>query len=161
MKIRRRPPCLHGAFLALLLAAAPGIAAAAAPDLHNPDPAFAVPDGIRHLSRTAQPYAVAPLDKITIRKADGSAAELQVTQEGLLPLDGDGTGIPARGLTVEALGKAVSRALKGASVTWVEEFRPARVTVLGEVFHQIHTEMPDGPMRVLDAIAARFDQTSS
>jgi polysaccharide export outer membrane protein len=28
------------------------------------------------------------------------------------------------------------------------------VTVLGEVFHQIHTDLSDGPMRVMDAIAA-------
>jgi protein involved in polysaccharide export with SLBB domain len=28
------------------------------------------------------------------------------------------------------------------------------VSVLGEVFHQIYTDIGDGPMRVLDAIAA-------
>ena len=28
------------------------------------------------------------------------------------------------------------------------------MTVLGEVFHQIHTDLTDGPMRVMDAIAA-------
>jgi polysaccharide export outer membrane protein len=28
------------------------------------------------------------------------------------------------------------------------------VTVLGEVYHQILSEMPEGPMRLLDAIAA-------
>ncbi len=34
------------------------------------------------------------------------------------------------------------------------EFRPHRITVLGEVFHQINTSMAEGPMRVLDGIAA-------
>ena len=36
----------------------------------------------------------------------------------------------------------------------VTEFKDNRISVLGEVFHQIHTDLGNGTMRLMDAIAA-------
>ena len=45
-------------------------------------------------------------------------------------------------------------AISGAAEVKTHEFRTNKITVLGEVFHQIHTDLGEGPMRVMDAIAS-------
>jgi len=101
---------------------------------------------------TTVPYQVGPLDQITVTRADQSVETLTVSQEGTLSLDnGD---VAAKGLTPDALTALVRRHDKNVASVAIIEFRPHRVTVLGEVFHQIYTEMSDAPMRVLDAIAS-------
>ncbi|MDE1171218.1 MAG: hypothetical protein PW734_08445 [Verrucomicrobium sp.] len=147
------PPSARAFGLAFFLSAC---ASAPVPEasLQPPNPAYAVPAGIEHLSHATQPYVLSSLDKVTVRKANGVLETCQVNQEGILPLRADGAGPSVRGLSVEALRALVAQEFKGGRLVWVEEFRPARVTVLGEVYHQIHTDMTEGPMRVLDAIAA-------
>jgi protein involved in polysaccharide export with SLBB domain len=84
--------------------------------------------------------------------SDGSRRELQVSQDGRVDLSSGSKLV--RGLPVEEFHALVSRAYPGAREIKIVEFRTNRVTVLGEVFHQIHTDLTDGPMRVMDAIAA-------
>jgi len=98
------------------------------------------------------PYSVAPLDTVTVTSSDGSVQSYQVTQEGMISV-GDAT-FRAQGMTPDGLTCRVREHVSAASSIALEEFRSNRITVLGEVFHQIFTEMSDGPMRVLDAIAA-------
>ncbi len=118
-----------------------------------------IPAGIVHLSHSVAPYTVALLDKITLKKSDGTTSVVAVSQEGKLDLD-DSTSIAAVGLSADALASAVAKASKGTKVVHIEEFHTPRITVLGEVFHQIHAEMTEGPMRALDAIAAANGFTS-
>ncbi|SDU00740.1 protein involved in polysaccharide export, contains SLBB domain of the beta-grasp fold [Verrucomicrobium sp. GAS474] len=125
----------------------------------------ALPAGVVLLRHSVQPYTIALLDKITLKKADGTVSVVAVSQEGKLDLDGNadaGTAneITVVGLSPDALAAAVAKASKGTKVVHVEEFHTPRITVLGEVFHQIHIEMTEGPMRALDAIAAANGFTS-
>lgn len=104
------------------------------------------------ISRSTVPYQLAILDRLTIQHADGTATAAQVSQDGLITLGGQS--YRAKGLTRAGLSQLVERH-EGAGVeVEVEEFRPNRISVLGEVYHQIFTEMSDGPMRVMDAIAS-------
>ena len=118
-----------------------------------------IPATVVRLSHSVQPYSIALLDKITLKKSDGTTTVVPVSQEGKLDID-DATSIPAVGLSADALASAVAKASKGTKVVHVEEFHTPRITVLGEVFHQIHVEMTEGPMRALDAIAAANGFTS-
>ena len=98
------------------------------------------------------PYVMAPLDTVRIVSPNNSIEELTVQQEGSIELPSGSRlvkGLPSADLLV-----LVARAYPSASKIEIREFRPNRITVLGEVFHQIHTELTDGPMRVMDAIAA-------
>jgi polysaccharide export outer membrane protein len=104
------------------------------------------------VSRSTQPYFIAPLDEAHITLADGSRETLQVSGEGML--DSDGMSRQVKGMPLEEFRALIRKRYPRAKNIEVEEFRPNRVTVLGEVFHQIHTELTDGPMRVMDAIAA-------
>jgi protein involved in polysaccharide export with SLBB domain len=100
-----------------------------------------------------QPYSVSLLDRINVHYDDGRSESFQVNQSGTLKIGSAGD------LVVKELNpKQVLELLRGkikqvASID-IEEFRPNRVSVIGEVYHQIHTELTEGPMRVLDAIAA-------
>ena len=101
---------------------------------------------------TTVAYQVGPLDQITVTHADRSLENLTVSQEGSVSLDsGD---LAVKGLTPDQLSALIRHHEKDVASVAIEEFRPHRVTVLGEVFHQIYTEMSDAPMRVLDAIAS-------
>jgi len=104
------------------------------------------------LRETTVPYVVAPLDRVTLRHADESVETLQVAQDGTLAL-GDKS-YRAQGLTSDELTRLVRRHESNVAAVTIDEFRANRITVLGEVYHQIFTEMSDGPMRVLDGIAA-------
>ncbi len=104
------------------------------------------------VSTASVPYAIGPLDSVRITRRDGSTQEIQVLQDGRIDLPSGSKAV--RGLPVQDFHALVSRAYPGAREIKIVEFRTNRVTVLGEVFHQIHTDLTDGPMRVMDAIAA-------
>ena len=104
------------------------------------------------ISRATVPYVLGILDRITVKHADESVENLQVSQEGTITL-GDKS-YQVKGLTPSEVVKLVRRHDSGVASVHVEEYRQPKVSVLGEVFHQIYTDMNDGPMRVLDAIAS-------
>jgi protein involved in polysaccharide export with SLBB domain len=98
------------------------------------------------------PYQVAPLDQIRVTARDGSVQSYQVSQDGMLSIGGQDFAV--KGRDPDAVRRLVRREVGADGTITIEEFRANRVTVLGEVFHQIFTDMGDGPMRVLDAIAS-------
>jgi len=104
------------------------------------------------VSRATVPYVIGILDRIAVTHADESVDNLQVSQEGTITL-GD-KNYQVKGLTPAEAVKLVRRHDAHVSSVHIEEYRQPKVAVLGEVFHQIYTEMNDGPMRVLDAIAS-------
>ena len=95
---------------------------------------------------------MAPLDSATIISKDGSLTEVQIGQDGRVDLPGGNRLV--KGLPAEDFKTLLQHSYPGAKEIRVTEFRTNQVTVLGEVFHQIHTDLTDGPMRVMDAIAA-------
>lgn len=97
------------------------------------------------------PYSLSALDKIRI-VTGGRETVLVVPHEG--PLETAGGPIAVRGRSREVVLSRLRSIYPSASIIEIEEFRTNRVTVLGEVFHQIHTDLGDGPMRVMDAIAS-------
>ena len=99
-----------------------------------------------------QPYVMAPLDSARITSRGGVVNEVIIQQDGKLEIDGGAKTI--QGMSSTDFRALLQRSYPGAKEIEIIEFRPNRVTVLGEVFHQIHTELSDGPMRVMDAIAA-------
>jgi protein involved in polysaccharide export with SLBB domain len=104
------------------------------------------------ISAATVPYAMAPLDSATIILQDGNRSEVQVGQDGRIDLP-EGSRF-VKGLPVEEFQGLLHRAYPKAREIRITEFRTNQVTVLGEVFHQIHTDLTDGPMRVMDAIAS-------
>lgn len=101
---------------------------------------------------TFLPYRLAVLDKIHLNLPGGEIRHLQVSQEGTLDMDGDKPKVV--GLPKEEVIRMVKAKFPQATGVEIEEFRPNRISVLGEVFHQLNSELADGPMRVMDAIAA-------
>lgn len=97
-------------------------------------------------------YTVSALDQILITLPGGADTTLTVPHEG--PLETPAGPVSVRGQSRESALARIRRVYPKATEIRIEEFRTNRVTVLGEVFHQIHTDLGDGPMRVLDAIAA-------
>ena len=95
---------------------------------------------------------MAPLDSARITMRDGARHDLQVSQEGKVDLPSGSRSV--QGIQAGDFRSLIARTYPGAQVIEIREFRPNRITVLGEVFHQIHTDLSDGPMRVMDAIAA-------
>ncbi len=132
----------HKLFAPLLVAAAAVLVAGCVRDTGSPEP----------ISTAAVPYALAPLDSVRITQRDGIRREIQVSQDGRIDLPSGSKSV--RGMPVQEFRSLVSHACPGAREIKIVEFRTNRVTVLGEVFHQIHTDLTDGPMRVMDAIAA-------
>lgn len=104
------------------------------------------------MEETHSPYFMAPLDRAVVRFKDGAHQVIEVSNEGTL--DSEGGSKWVKGMAIEDFRTLLQRRFPDAKSIEIEEFRPNRVTVLGEVFHQINTDLTDGPMRVLDAIAA-------
>ena len=98
------------------------------------------------------PYRVAVLDRVHLNLPGAGIRRLQVSQEGTLDLEGDKPVVS--GLLKEEVIRLVKAKFPTATSIEIEEFRPNRISVLGEVFHQLNSELSDGPMRVMDAIAA-------
>jgi protein involved in polysaccharide export with SLBB domain len=104
------------------------------------------------ISTSKQPYVMARLDSVRLTNRDGHVEEVIVQQDGKIELP---SGLKsAEGMSLGDFRSLVARSYPEARSAEIIEFRPNRVTVLGEVFHQIHTDLSDGPMRVMDAIAA-------
>lgn len=97
-------------------------------------------------------YTLSPLDEITVVQPSGSRTFLQVDQSGMIDVNGEP--VKVQSMAKEKVQKLLRSRFGSNATIEIVEFRPNRVTVLGEVFHQIHTELTDGPMRVMDAIAA-------
>jgi len=104
------------------------------------------------ISVAAIPYCIAPLDSARITAKDGTIQEVQVGQDGRIDLSGESRMV--RGMSADDFKHLLRSAYPGARAIKITEFRTNQVTVLGEVFHQIHTDLTDGPMRVMDAIAS-------
>jgi polysaccharide export outer membrane protein len=104
------------------------------------------------ISTSTQPYVMASLDSARIESRDGSISEVIIQQDGRIDLPSGSKMV--RGMQFEDFQTLLLRSYPSVKEIKIVEFRPNRVTVLGEVFHQIHTELSDGPMRVMDAIAA-------
>lgn len=104
------------------------------------------------ISISQAPYTISALDQFHITLPDGSETTITVPQDG--PLETAAGPINVRGQPSETALARIRRAYPGSGKIRIEEFRTNRVTVLGEVFHQIHTDLGDGPMRVMDAIAS-------
>ena len=104
------------------------------------------------ITTTTQPYAMATLDSARIESRNGSINEVIIQQDGRIDLPSGSKMV--RGMQLRDFHTLLLRSYPSAKEIKIVEFRPNRVTVLGEVFHQIHTELSDGPMRVMDAIAA-------
>ena len=97
-------------------------------------------------------YQVALLDRLHVTLPEGDIKVFQVSQEGVIDLEGEKT--PVKGMNRDELLALAKKRYPGAKNIYLEEFRPNRISVLGEVFHQLNSELADGPMRVMDAIAA-------
>lgn len=98
------------------------------------------------------PFHLAVLDEIHVTLPDGYTEILTVDQDGMIVTPSGP--IEVGRLTGEAAAAKIRKAYPRATSVKVREFRGNRVSVLGEVFHQIHTDLGESPMRVMDAIAA-------
>jgi protein involved in polysaccharide export with SLBB domain len=104
------------------------------------------------ISVTTSPYVMATLDRGELTLSNGERVVVEVSQDGNIVTP---NGSPyVRGLSREAFEKLLRKNFPGVAKIDVIEFRPDEITVLGEVFHQIHTTMGGGPMRVMDGIAS-------
>jgi hypothetical protein len=115
----------------------------------NPVPTTAE---IQPQSRATVPYVIATLDHADLTFSDGHRETCEVAQDGSIATASGSDYV--RGLSKEAFEALLRRRFPGVSKIEVVEYRPDEITVLGEVFHQIHTSMGGGPMRVMDGIAA-------
>jgi len=111
-----------------------------------------LPTSSRPAHVAIEPYRMARLDEAHISTKDGGTLILPVTQEGTMEIAGMNHNV--LGMPTTEIQTLLWKQYPNAREIRIQEFRPNRVTVLGEVFHQIHTELTDGPMRVMDAIAA-------
>jgi len=101
---------------------------------------------------TTCPYQVNPLDKVVLTFSDGSRRDLTISHEGTIETDSGPEKVA--GLPVVEFKARLQKDFPLAASVDVIEFKDNRISVLGEVFHQIHTESGSGPMRLMDAIAA-------
>ena len=98
------------------------------------------------------PYQITPLDTAELKFSDGTVKELTVSQDGTIET---GTGVQkVAGLSALAFKVLLLKAEPQLASVEIKEFKDDRISVLGEVFHQIHTELGSGPMRLMDALAA-------
>jgi len=106
-----------------------------------------------HLVRRATyPYQMAPLDRAHVKLPGNQEVTIEVSNDGDVILGG-GEPVRVKGLSAERFRTLVKQAYPNARAIEIEEFRPNQISVLGEVYHQLHTELTDGPMRLMDAIA--------
>jgi len=110
------------------------------------------PPDVLKVTITACPYQINSLDKVVLTFPDGSRRGLTVSHEGTIQTD---AGLEqVSGQPVGQFKALLQKDFPKAECIEVIEFKDNRISVLGEVFHQIHTESGNGPMRLMDAIAA-------
>jgi len=110
-----------------------------------------IPGAIK-VTKSTCPYQISTLDKAELTFADGSTKELIVTHEGTVDVPSGARRVLGESVTnFTAMLKAEYPTATGIEI---KEFKDNRFSVLGEVFHQIHTELGNGPMRLMDAIAS-------
>ena len=108
--------------------------------------------GVVKVSKEICPYQIHPLDRAQLTFADGSNKELIVTQEGTVNVT---TGTQkVQGLPVDNFKALLEQEFPAVTNIEIKEFKDNRISVLGEVFHHIHTDFGNGPMRLMDAIAS-------
>jgi len=111
----------------------------------------AQPDVLK-MTITTCPYQINSLDEAVLTFSDGSRRELTVSHEGTIETD---SGLEkVSGQTVAEFKALLLKDFPKTASIEVIEFKDNRISVLGEVFHQIHMESGNGPMRLMDAIAA-------
>lgn len=110
------------------------------------------PSDALKVTTTTCPYQISALDKADLTFADGSSKELIVSHEGTVDVP-SGTQ-KVLGESVADFKALVTKEYPTATAIEVKEFKDNRISVLGEVFHQIHTELGNGPMRLMDVIAS-------
>lgn len=108
--------------------------------------------GVVKVSTEICPYQIRPLDRAELKFTDGSNKELIVTQEGTVDVTSGAQKV--QGMPVVDFKALLKNEFPAATNIEVKEFKDNRISVLGEVFHQIHTELGNGPMRLMDAIAS-------
>lgn len=110
---------------------------------------------LKPVETSTQEYHLGALDRIVVKMSDADGKvkkSFTVSQEGTVQIGSES--IAVAGQNTQWVRSRVSKLFpKGAEISF-EEFRPAKITVLGEVYHQILAEMPEGPMRLTDAIAS-------
>ena len=116
------------------------------------------PPDVLKVTISTCPYQIHPLDQAVLTFADGSSQELTVSHEGTIEVNAKPEMV--MGLPVEDFKARLKKDFPAAVDIEVTEFKDNRFSVLGEVFHQIHTELGNGPMRLMDAIAAANGFTS-
>jgi polysaccharide export outer membrane protein len=92
------------------------------------------------------------LDRAELTFGDGSSKEFIVTHEGTVDVSSGAQKV--EGVPVIDFKEFLKKEFPAATSVGVKEFKDNRFSVLGEVFHQIHTELGNGPMRLMDAIAS-------
>lgn len=123
-------------------------------------PAFSGPlaagelNPLKPVESTVQEYNLGALDRIvvTLPDRDGTVKKTYtVGQDGTVQIANETVSVA--GQSVKWVRSRLARNFPKGTEISIEEFRPAKITVLGEVYHQILAEMPEGPMRLTDAIA--------
>ncbi|HEY4414579.1 MAG TPA: hypothetical protein VGO57_02715 [Verrucomicrobiae bacterium] len=104
------------------------------------------------------PYQITPLDSALLTFNNGESRELAVNHDGTIET-GSGREYVA-GKTPAEFKTILRKDFPDAATIEIHEFKNDRFSVLGEVFHQIHTQLGSGPMRLMDAVAAANGFTS-
>lgn len=109
------------------------------------------PESGNLISRSTYPYQMAPLDEAKVVLTGGEALTIKISGDGT-SLIGDESHEVA-GLSDADFRKLVRRRYPDAQKIVINEFRPNKISVLGEVYHQLNAELADGPMRLMDGLA--------
>lgn len=109
---------------------------------------------LKPVETSTQEYNLGALDRIVVSLSDKDGRMKKtytVGQDGRVDIGGDSISVAGQSSTW--VRSRVARNFPKDAEIIIEEFRPSKITVLGEVYHQILAEMPEGPMRLTDAIA--------
>ncbi len=103
------------------------------------------------VSRSTYPYQMAPLDKAFVSLPGNDRVTIDVTTDGVAVINGESRRV--KRMPVEEFRALLRKNYPNAKEIEIEEFRPNQISVLGEVYHQLHTDLTDGPMRLMDGLA--------
>jgi len=94
---------------------------------------------------------MAPLDKAFVSLPGNDRVTIDVTTDGVAVINGESRRV--KRMPVEEFRALLRKNYPTAKEIEIEEFRPNQISVLGEVYHQLHTDLTDGPMRLMDGLA--------